>query len=118
MYGRGDEARGGLILKTMRHEVELLIDKAQAVEDHRLHRLACSDHPYFRVLLGGFIADLSDAEFLNHPRHKAQVIYNLTVGSLWHARSSSEEILLASKNYSNFIGVCGMSVVALPGILR
>jgi len=58
----------------MWHEVELLVDKARTVEDHCLHRMARSDYPHVWVLFGGFINDLSDAEFLKHPRNKAQVI--------------------------------------------
>jgi hypothetical protein len=70
----GNEARERLILEEMRDEVELLVDKAQAVEDHRLDRMACSDNPHFWVLLGGLINDLSDAEFFKHPRDQTQVI--------------------------------------------
>jgi hypothetical protein len=68
LNARSDETRERLILKKMRHEVELLADEAQAVEDHRLDRMACGDNPHFRVLLGGLINDLSDAEFFKHPR--------------------------------------------------
>jgi hypothetical protein len=58
----------------MRHEVELLVDEAQAVEDHRLDGMAGGDHPHCRVLLGGLINNLSDAEFFKHPRDQTQVI--------------------------------------------
>jgi hypothetical protein len=41
--GRRDESRGGFIAEKMRHEVELLIDEAQAIADHRLNRVTCGD---------------------------------------------------------------------------
>jgi hypothetical protein len=68
LHARSEETRERLILKKMRHEGELLVDEAQAVEDHRLDRMAGGDNPHFRVLLGGLINDLSDAEFFKHPR--------------------------------------------------
>ena len=70
----GNEARDGLIVEKMGHEVELLIEKAQAVKDHGFDRMTYSHNPHFRVLLGGSINDFSDAEFFKHPRDQAQVI--------------------------------------------
>jgi hypothetical protein len=70
----GNEASDGLNVEKMGHEVELLIEKAQTVQDHGFDRMAYSHNPHFRVLLGGSINDLSDAEFFKHPRDQAQVI--------------------------------------------
>jgi hypothetical protein len=72
----------------MRDEGTRLVDKAQAVQDHRLHGMPCGHKTHFRVLLGGFLNDLSDAEFVKHPCDQAAVIYHLTVGGLWHELSS------------------------------
>src|SRR5262245_47784746 len=49
----GNEARDGLILEKMGHEVELLVDKPQTVEHHGFDRMAGGYNPHFRVLLGG-----------------------------------------------------------------
>ena len=70
----GNEARDGLIVEKMGHEVKLLIEKAQAVKDHSFDRMAYSHNPHFRVLLGSSINDFSDAEFFKHPRDQPQVI--------------------------------------------
>ena len=69
-----DESRDGFVLKKMRDKIELLVDKAQAVEDHRLDCMACGHKTHFRVLPGGLVNDLGDAEFFTHARNKAQVI--------------------------------------------
>jgi hypothetical protein len=74
---RGDEASGWFILKKMWHEVELLVDEAQAIEDHGLDGIACGHQAHFRVLLSGLINDLGDAEFFKHARNQAKVIYDL-----------------------------------------
>src|SRR5262249_28063031 len=63
LNARSNEARDRLILEKMRHEVELLIDKAEAVEHHSFDRMAGGHNPHFWVLLGGSINDFSDAEF-------------------------------------------------------
>ena len=70
----GKKTRERLILEKMWDEVELLVEKAQAVEHHGLDRMAGGHNPHFRVLLGGFINDLGDAEFFKHARDKAKVI--------------------------------------------
>jgi hypothetical protein len=36
--------------------------------------MAYSHNPHFRVLLGGAINDVRDAEFFKHPRDQVQVI--------------------------------------------
>jgi hypothetical protein len=69
-----NEARDGLILEKMGDEVELLVDKAEAVEHHGFDCMAGGHNPHFRVLLGGSIDDFRDAKFLKHPRDQTQVI--------------------------------------------
>ena len=58
----------------MGHEVELLIEKAQAVQDHGFDRMAYRHNPHLRALLGSSINDFRDAEFVKHARDQAQVI--------------------------------------------
>ena len=59
----GDETRERLIVEKMGHEVELLVDEAQAVQDHGFDRMAYGYQTHFRILLGRLINDLGDAEF-------------------------------------------------------
>ena len=70
----GNEARERLILEKMGDEVELLVEKAQAIEHHGFDRMPGGHNSHFWVLLGGSINDFSDAEFFKHPRDQAQVI--------------------------------------------
>jgi hypothetical protein len=70
----GNEARDRLVLEKMGDEVELLVEKAPAIEHHSFDRMASGDNPHFRVLLGGFINDLRDAEFFKHACDQTQVI--------------------------------------------
>ena len=70
----GNEARERLILEKMGHKVELLVEKAQAVEHHGFDCMASGHNPHFRVLLRRLINDLRDAEFFKHPRDQTQVI--------------------------------------------
>ena len=77
LNGRRNEPRERCILQEMRHEGALLVDEAQAVEDHGLDRMAGGHNTHARVLLGGFIHALSDAEFFKHPCNQAKVIQDL-----------------------------------------
>ena len=70
----GNEARERLILEKMGDEVELLVDKTEAVEHHGFDGMADGHPPHFWVLLGSAINDFRDAEFLKHPRDQTQVI--------------------------------------------
>ncbi len=74
LHAGGNEARDRLILEKMGDEGALVIEKTQTVEHHGLDRMACGHHPHCRVLLGGFVHDLGDAEFFKHARDKAKVI--------------------------------------------
>jgi hypothetical protein len=56
------------------NQVEGLIDKPQAIEHHRFDRLPHGEIPQFRVLLGGLINHVANAEFIEHARDKAEVI--------------------------------------------
>jgi len=58
----------------MGDEVELLVEKTQAVEHHGFDRMAGGHNPHSRVLLGGSINDFRDAEFFKHARDQTQVI--------------------------------------------
>src|SRR5262249_54754130 len=69
-----NEARDRLILKKMGDKVELLIDKAEAVEHHGFDRMAGGHNPHCRVLFGGSINDFCDAKFFKHTRDQTQVI--------------------------------------------
>ena len=70
----GNEARERRMLEKMRNKGELLVDKAQPVEDHGFAGMAGGHHPHFRVLLRRLSNNLRDAEFFKHPRDQAQVI--------------------------------------------
>src|SRR5262245_49506907 len=70
----GNEARDRFILKKMGDKVELLVDKAEAVEHHGFDRMAGSHNPHFRVLLRGLVDDFRDAEFFKPPCNQPQVI--------------------------------------------
>src|SRR5882724_4466554 len=94
---RGDESRGGFILEKLGDEVEALVHKAEAVEHHRLHRVPGGDDLHGRVLLGGLVDDVANAEFFKHTRDEAEVIADLTAVGLFHALSSQEEILPTRK---------------------
>ena len=63
----GNKARARFMLEKMGAEIELLVHEAQAVEDHGLDRMAGGHHPHARVLFGGLIKDLRDAECFKHP---------------------------------------------------
>ena len=76
-HGRSAEAREGLVLKERRPEVVLVVDEAQAVEDHRLDRMAGGDKPHGRLVRGDSIKDLGEAKFFKHPRDQTQGIEDL-----------------------------------------
>jgi len=81
-HGRRVESRGRCMLKKMWHEVARLSDEAEAVEDHRLDRLACGHQPPCGVLWGCFLNDLGDAEVCKHPCDKTKMLEDGVVGGL------------------------------------
>src|SRR5262249_44439997 len=120
LHAWGNAARDGLMVEKMGHEVERLIEKAQAVQDHGFDRMASSHNPHFRVLRGGSINACSDAEFFKHPRAQAQVISDLGTVRLWlwrdgravrwvHSRLLCRGIVSAPKNYSMTRERCGIA---------
>src|SRR5215475_2603382 len=108
---RSDAPRGRFILEKVGHQVQLLIHKAEPIEDHRRDRLACGHETHFWVLLDRFINDFSNAECVQHARDKAQVISDLGAVRRWlrrdvravrvsHSLLLCRGIVSAPKNYS------------------
>ena len=69
-----NESVGGLILEEPRDEGARLIDKPQAIEPHRFDGFTHGEVPHFRVLLGGLVDDVANAEFFKHTCNEAEVI--------------------------------------------
>jgi len=69
-----NETRERLILEKMGDEVELLVDKAEAVEHHGFDGMAGGHNPHFRILLRCLINNLRDAEFFKHASDQTQMI--------------------------------------------
>jgi hypothetical protein len=69
-----------------RHEVERVVDKPQAIEHHGFDSFPHGEIPQFRILVGGVIEDVANAEFVKHPRDKPQMIQDLRAVRLrrWH----------------------------------
>src|SRR5882724_7331691 len=107
------ESRDRFILEKPRHQVELLVYKAEAVEDHRFDGMAGGDDAHLRVLLGRLVNDFSNAKFVKHARDKAKMIQDLTAVDLFHVLSSSEEILPTPKIAQIPSRVCGMSAMSI-----
>jgi hypothetical protein len=76
-HAGGNQARGGLILKKPGDKVERLIDSPQAIEHHRFDGFPDSEVPHFRILVGGVIEDVANAEFVEHASDKAEVVQDL-----------------------------------------
>jgi hypothetical protein len=51
-----------------------LIDKPQAIEHHRFDGLPDGEVPHFRVVVGGAVENVANAEFLEHARDKAEMV--------------------------------------------
>jgi hypothetical protein len=81
-----NEARDRLRLEKMGHEVELWLDKAEAVEHQGLHRMTGGHHPHGRVLRRRLIHACSDAEFCKHPRAQTYVLSDLRAVRLRRGR--------------------------------
>jgi hypothetical protein len=83
---RSNEPVGRFVLKKPGYEVQLLVHKTQAVEDHRLDGVAHGDYAGLGVLPDGLINDRANAKFIEHPGHQAEMIQALTAIGLWHSR--------------------------------
>jgi hypothetical protein len=68
------ESRYRFILEKPWDQIELLVHKAEAVEDHRFHSIARGHDPRFWLVSGGSVNDLANAEFIKHRRNKAQMV--------------------------------------------
>lgn len=79
LYARADKTLRGLGLEEGRHEVEALVDEAQAVEDHSFNRLSDRNNPFVEVLRDGLVDLLPDLEFVVHGGDEAEVIENLAL---------------------------------------
>ena len=80
------EASDGLRLATMGDEGEGVVEQAQTVKHHGRDRMPCGHHPHARVLLGGCLPDVGDAEGFNHARDQTQGIEDLGTIWLWRRR--------------------------------
>ena len=112
VHARSDETRERRMLQKMRPEVELVVDEAQAVADHRLDRMAGGDNPHGRVLLGGVSNDLSDAECFTHPRDSTQGISDLRAVRLGLWRNSR------TVRVSHRLLLCRGDCIDTPKLLR
>jgi hypothetical protein len=74
---------GRLVVKKHGDQVELLVHKAQSVEDHCLDGMTHGDKPGLWVVLGGLVNDVGNPEFIEHPGHEPEMVQDLTIW-LWH----------------------------------
>ncbi len=63
-----------LVLKKLRNQVQPLVDKAQAVENHCFQRLAIGHDLVWTLRFITRINHLADADLPAHPGHKSQMI--------------------------------------------
>jgi hypothetical protein len=54
-----------------------LVDKPQAIEHHGFDGLSHREVPHFRVVVGGVIEDVANAEFIEHASDKAEMVQDL-----------------------------------------
>ena len=75
---RGDEALPGFILKKHGHKREVLIHKAQPIEDHGFDGAAHGDKPGLGGVLRRSVQYVANAIFLYHSvwGNNRQVVYN------------------------------------------
>ena len=74
-----------------------MVHKAEAIEHHRFDGITGGEVPHFRVLLGGLVNDVANAEFVEHASDEAEVVQDLaavgTVAFGMAISSYGEEIL-------------------------
>src|SRR4029453_17851728 len=80
----GNEPLGRFVLEKHRDQGELVMDKAQAVEDHRFDRITAGHNTLLRVLGCGAVNHLAEAQFFKHPGNEAEMIQDLTAIWLVH----------------------------------
>ena len=97
----GDEALRRFILKKHRDEVELLVHKAEPMEDHRFDGAAHGDDAGLRCVLHGPVQYVTNAKFVKHPGHETEMVQDLTPYGRCIGVSSREEIVPTHGNYSN-----------------
>jgi hypothetical protein len=78
------ESRYRLIREQPRDQRKLLVHQAEAVEDHRFHRIARGHDPRVWLVSGGSVNDPAHAECIEHRRNKAQMVYELPPGGMGH----------------------------------
>ena len=83
---RGDEALRRFILKKPGHERELLVHKAEPIEDHRFDGAAYGDNAGLWRVLHRPVEYVADTKFVKHPGYETEMIQDLTPGSSVHRR--------------------------------
>src|SRR5262245_22390746 len=71
---RANEPLWGFVMKKARDQVELLIHKAQPIEDHRFDGLAEGDGALGGILGNDAVNDCPNPQFLIHSCYKAEMI--------------------------------------------
>ena len=64
-------------------EVERLIDTPYAIAHPRVDGFTHGEVPQFRVLVGGVVEDVAQAECVEHASHKAEVVQHLAPVCRW-----------------------------------
>lgn len=72
-----NESRGWLMVEEPGDQGERVMDKPQTIEHHRFHGFTHCEVPHFRVLVGGLVEDVANAEFVAHPSDKSQVVQDV-----------------------------------------
>jgi hypothetical protein len=81
---RRQASRRRLSLATPRHQGELLVHNAAAMEHQRVDGVAGRHEPPCRIVLGNLRHDFSEATFVTHARDKTTVIQDVTAGGVGH----------------------------------
>ena len=74
------------MLKKHGHEIELLVHKAEPIEDHRFDGAASGDNAGLWRVLHRPVEDVADTKFVKHPGYETELIQDLTPGSSVHRR--------------------------------
>jgi hypothetical protein len=78
------KSRGRFVLEKPRHQRELLVHKAEAVENHGFNSIARGHDGRFWMVSGGTVNDLTKAKFIAHPCDQAPMVEDLTPLGVWH----------------------------------